>query len=92
MSKSSKFIVWIVIAAIVVVGIILIINSNQSNQPAGTSAGISGNVSGQTSPTDTSDAALNQDLSSLDNQLNGLSSDSASINQSLNDQPVTQGQ
>jgi hypothetical protein len=35
---------------------------------------------------------LNQDLTSIDAELNGLASDSASIDQGLNDQPVSQGQ
>lgn len=46
----------------------------------------------QTAPTDDSNSALNQDLDTINNQLNGLASDSASIDQGLNDQPVTQGQ
>jgi len=45
-----------------------------------------------TAPTDDSNAALNQDLTSINSQLNGLASDSASIDQGLNDQPVPQGQ
>jgi hypothetical protein len=36
-----------------------------------------------TSPSDTSNAALNSDLSSIDTQQSGLSGDSSNINQSL---------
>jgi hypothetical protein len=43
-----------------------------------------------TPATDTSDAALNQDLAGINAQLGGLASDSASIDQGLNDQPVSQ--
>ncbi|HEX8947145.1 MAG TPA: hypothetical protein VF829_02950 [Candidatus Paceibacterota bacterium] len=39
---------------------------------------------------DTSDAALGQDLSAIDSQISGLNADNASVNQSLNDQQVTQ--
>jgi flagellar basal body-associated protein FliL len=46
----------------------------------------------QTAPTDDSNSALNQDLATINDQLNGLASDTASIDQGLNDQPVTQGQ
>ena len=41
---------------------------------------------------DTTDAALDQDLSAADMQLNALNADSASIDSGLNDTPVTQGQ
>ncbi len=36
------------------------------------------------------DASLNQGLSSMDSQMKGLSSDSASVDQGLNDQPIPQ--
>ncbi len=36
------------------------------------------------SPSDTSNQALNQDMASIDGQMNGLNSDSASADQSLN--------
>jgi hypothetical protein len=45
-----------------------------------------------TAPTDDSNAALNQDLATINSQLNGLASDSASIDQGLADQPVSQGE
>jgi len=39
---------------------------------------------------DNSNAALQTDLSNIDSQMNGFSSDNASISQGLNDQPVQQ--
>lgn len=38
-----------------------------------------------------SNANLQQDLSAVDAQLNGLASDSVSVDQGLNDQPIQQG-
>jgi hypothetical protein len=43
-----------------------------------------------TTGTDTSDQALEDDLGALDAQLNAYSETSAELDQSLNDQPVTQ--
>lgn len=43
-------------------------------------------------PSGNSDQAINQELNDTNSQLNGLSSDSASINQGLSDQPVQQSQ
>jgi hypothetical protein len=40
--------------------------------------------------TDTSDASLNQDLTNIDSQLNGLASDSASVDASLNQSTTVQ--
>ena len=37
-----------------------------------------------------SNSSLNQDLTNIDTQLNGLNTDSASADQGLNDQPVPQ--
>lgn len=59
---------------------------NQQNMPANNSD------ASATSPTDTSDAAIDKDLSSVDNQMNNLNADSGSIDQGLNDQPIAQGQ
>lgn len=39
-----------------------------------------------------SDADLSQDLAAIDGQISAFSSDSASIDQSMNDQPVAQSQ
>jgi len=39
---------------------------------------------------DNSNASLNQDLSNIDSQMDGMQSDTATINQGLNDQPISQ--
>ena len=38
----------------------------------------------------TSDASLNQDTAAIDSQMTGLDSDNASVNSSVNDQPISQ--
>lgn len=43
-----------------------------------------------TGDTDTTDAALDQDIAALDAQLKGLADDSTSVSASLSDKPVTQ--
>jgi len=43
-------------------------------------------------PIGSSDAAINQDLGTFDTQMNGLNSDTNSIDQGLNDQTVPQEQ
>jgi cytoskeletal protein RodZ len=43
-------------------------------------------------PQGDSDAAIQQDMTSSNDQMNGFSSDSASMNQGLNDQPVQQAE
>ncbi len=103
MSKTSKVIVWIIVIVIVVVAIVWF-SARKSSAPSAPSGAVAptstsaagGAVTGpgalQTSPTDNSNAALNQDLTSVANQMNGLASDTASIDQGLNDQPITQGQ
>lgn len=100
MSKTVKIVLWVIILIIVVVVVWLVMAGNSTNNavPAGQASPVavppSTSTSGvlQTSPTDTSNASLNQDLGSIDAQLNGLASDSASVDQGLNDQPVPQGQ
>jgi hypothetical protein len=99
---------WLLIVLIVVVGIMWFVMRNKNVVPgvpgysgttaAPVAAGTVPTIAPPTSsalptpPTDDSNAALNQDLVSIDSQLNGLASDSASIDQGLNDQPVTQGE
>lgn len=67
-------------------------NQNTALSPTGQSNNVSGAAAGATADqivsTDTSDAALDQSLANIDGQLNGLASDSANVDASLN-QPVT---
>ncbi len=51
-----------------------------------------GTQPGSNAVVDNSDAALGADLSSVDNQMNGLNTDSAAADQSLTDKPVAQDQ
>ena len=100
MSKTAKIVLWVVVLIIVIVVIAWFVISQGTSAPTAPTAqnapatngapSASGSLS--TSPADTSNAALNQDLTSINSELNGLASDSANVNQGLNDQPVTQGQ
>lgn len=55
------------------------VNTNQnSTQPAGSVS--------SANPQDTSDAAINNDLSAIDGQMNNLNADFNNVNQSLNNQ------
>jgi hypothetical protein len=55
---------------------------NQNNTPSST----------PTPVVDNSNAGLQAQLSDIDTQINGFASDTASVNQSMNDQPVSQSQ
>jgi cytoskeletal protein RodZ len=100
MSKTGKIILWVVVAVIVIGGIWWWIAASQSGVPATTPATTS-NVSPATGtstaaspsyPQGDSDQSINQDMTSLSAQMNGLSSDNANVTQSMNDQPVQQGE
>ncbi len=101
MTTKAKTILWIIIA-IVVIGAVwwwwsmgqtaTAPTTGQANQPTSTST-LSNGVSGSgVSATDSSNAALQTDLSNIDGQMNGFSSDNASITQGSNDQEVQQSQ
>ena len=64
------------------------------NTPVGTSttAGNAGSGSSTALASGNSDTSLNSNLSQIDGQMSGFNSDSASMNQGLNDQPVQQQQ
>ena len=93
MSSTEKTLLWVGAAVIVVGGAWWLI-AGKSPAPSAyaptTSTTPSGQNSGLNSASDTSDAAINADLSATDNQMTGLSSDSAAINSSLADQPIAQ--
>ena len=90
-----KAILWAVIAVIVVGGGIWwwaatrnpasspsLISSNQAANPVPTSS----------LPQGDSNQSISQEMTSIDAQMNGLSSDTANISSSMNDQPVQQAQ
>ncbi len=101
MSKQAQIVLWVVVAILVVGGFVWWAGSQA---PSGSPAAETSNGT-QTTPTanqksaanslvsnGTSDTALNGDLANIDGQMNSFNSDSASIDQGLNDQPVQQSQ
>ncbi len=89
MSKTSKIVLGVVIIIVVIAAIIWLAMAQNSAANGGQGAPVSQNASSSTgslndlttAPTDSSDEALNQDLSSVDAQMKGLSSDAANVNQ-----------
>lgn len=96
MSNTSK--TWlgvIVVAVIVIVGWIWYANSSSNsyspapvsqnnvvpNQPAANQVSVS---TGTSAPGDSSNAALQQDMSAVDNQLNGINTDTSNATGGLN--------
>jgi cytoskeletal protein RodZ len=106
MSKTGKIILWIVIAVVVIGGGIWWWIASQSSTPA-TAPSSPDNVPTATStpstttpsstasssyPQGDSDQSINQDMTNFNAQMNGLSSDNASVTQSMSDQPVQQAE
>jgi hypothetical protein len=101
---STKAIVaWIVVVIVVVFAAWFLWNLSQGQSPAPTTQpSATQTSSGQVSGTQTaqpvvaasgaSNANLNSDLNTIDSQTNAANSDSASVDQSFNDQPVQQSQ
>jgi len=103
MSKTGKIILWIVVALIVIGGIWWLIASQNgtpstsnsyTNAPTTNTSSTTGTstASSTSYPQGNSDQSINQDMTSLNVQMNGLSSDNASVTQSMNDQPVQQAE
>lgn len=103
MSHTSKMIWTAVGVVVVVVALMFIIGGaymytrNSSNSENRQSANVTAPPLSVTSGpgtlptgTNTSNSALKTDLSAIDSQLSGLNTDNANVDQSLNDQPVTQ--
>ena len=87
MSKILKIIIWIIVIAIVVGGIWWWYSSSQQTQSSAINNSLQNQNAQNVQPAsqkDTSDAALNSDLSSIDSQMKNLNADSTSVNQSLN--------
>lgn len=100
---STKVIVWIIVVILVVLGLWYWWDQSQSQTPstAQTSAVIqasstsaAGTLQSGSSAisSGSSNADLNTDLNTIDTQTSGANSDSASVDQSFNDQPVQQTQ
>ncbi len=91
--SQSKVVLWVAVVLVLVGGFLWWSSSEQSQVPAGGNmpAAQNGQNNGALAPAqNTSDASLNRDLSAVDNQMQGLSADTASADQGLNDQPITQ--
>jgi hypothetical protein len=95
MSNSSKIAIAVVVIAIIALGIWYVSTMGSSTEPtvSETTAAPRKTVETQpvqqnqnglsTSASDTSDSALVQDLQSVNTQMQGLSNDSAAVNQSF---------
>ena len=95
MQSALKITLWILVVIVVAGGIYYWYQNARSNAPAAptpvaTSTGNGAPASVLPSGSDTSDAALNQDLSGMDTQLSAMSADTASIDSGMNDQPIPQ--
>jgi hypothetical protein len=89
----SRIIIWLVVIIVIALGVWYFWSGSNNAPVSQTSTAPSSATTGtQTTPASggTSNAALNQQSASIDAQLQGASSDSASVDQSLNDKPVTQ--
>jgi predicted negative regulator of RcsB-dependent stress response len=89
MTKKSKNIA-IIVVIIVLICVVWLWYQNSSNNKAIAPSETGTNAQNTTSSTvpaltqGTSDQVITQDVNSIDQQLNGVSSDTASVNQSLN--------
>ena len=96
MSNTGKTILWIVVILVVVGGGIwwwMASHGMGSINGAGTSPVTVNNANPSASsslPQGDSNQAISQEMTDINAQMNGLSSDTASVNQSMNDQPVQQ--
>ncbi|HQU08043.1 MAG: hypothetical protein B7X04_03305 [Parcubacteria group bacterium 21-54-25] len=96
MSSTTKTLVAIVVIVVIAGGFYywqahMTSPGTVAVESATSTESVSGTSGPGTLPTQgTSNAALNADLSALDAQLSGLGTDTANVNASMNDQPVTQ--
>src|SRR6185312_9879454 len=101
MSTNAKIVLGIVIAVIVIGAGVWWWIAIRSTSPMPTAVNVQNNPTlpenattsvPTTTTQDDSDQAIGQDMASMNAQMNGFNSDSASMDQSFNDQPVQQGQ
>jgi len=90
MSKGTKVVILIAVAVLVVGGAWWW--TGGLNGPAGSPASPNGAQENGSAVTTQGNSDLSQDLAQIDSQMNGLASDSTSIDQGLSDQPVSQEQ
>lgn len=94
MSSNEKTLLWIGVV-IVAIGVIWWLTASKGVEPVEEHTPVATSTAAATGSTaspasDTSDAALNADIGAMGTQMDGFSSDSASINSGINDQPVSQ--
>ncbi len=89
MSTTSKVVLSVIVILLIALGIWYAATFRQSNNqaalnsaPSAPSAPVAENGL-NTSPSDTSNTALVQDMGSINSQMQGLSSDSAAVNESM---------
>lgn len=82
---KSKIIVLAVVLALVILG-----GWYFGNKPTTAPSDKSNTSAPAVTAENSTDASLDKDLQGIDVQMNGLSSDSASIDQGLNDKPIEQ--
>jgi hypothetical protein len=98
MTSALKAVLWILVAIVVIGGAYYWYESTHPSVApvaVGSQTSTSTQASVPAGPTlasgsDTSDAALQQDLSGMDSQMSVMNSDTAAIDQGLNDTPVSQ--
>ncbi len=95
--SGGKIVLWVVIAAVILGGLYywFTMRGNPASAPAATNTTATTTpqvAQGPTLPSgsDTSDAAIQQDLSSTDGDTNAFASDNASIDSGMNDKEVPQ--
>lgn len=104
MSKTGKILLGVVVALLVAGGVWWWFDTQYGGVPTATAPNVNGTPAAGTSsaavspapsssyPQGDSDQSIEQDMTSLNAQLNGLNSDNASVTQSMNDQPVPQAE
>ena len=81
MSNTSKIVLWVVVAVVVIGGIWVLVggsgsNTTTQNQTSGTEVNTVATVPVlPPAPVDTSDTSVNTDVSQIDTQLKGLGAD-----------------
>ena len=96
MATSSKWIIGVVIVILIILGYWMFSRSAQApmTNTAPTVATttdrstVTPSVSVVANPSDSSDTAINQDLSNIDAQINSLNTDTTNVDQGLNDKSV----
>lgn len=97
MSTSAKVITGIVVVVAIIVGVQYATQSSTKTPAAptsnaATSSAATSDTAAAPAPAavDSSDGSIDQDLTTLDAQIKASATDSANVDQSMNDKPVSQ--